>query len=81
MKNPSIRLCTNSMARAAAAENNMYSFPTVYNFAFTFFFTIILILREQLPVIMGERLKVKRYAAYNKMLPEQTHLLHIKLQC
>lgn len=69
MRNASIRLCTNSMPRAAAAENNVYSFFTVYNFAFTFFFTIILILREQLPAIMRERLKVKRYAAYKEALP------------
>lgn len=69
MRNASTRLCTNSMPRAAAAVNNMCSFPTVYNFAFTFFFTIILILREQLPVITRERLKVKRDAAYKGALP------------
>lgn len=68
MINASVRLYTNSTPRAAAAENNMYTFPTAYNFAFTFFYTIILILREQLPAIVRERLKVKRFAASEKTL-------------
>lgn len=68
VRNASIRLWTNSTAPAAAAENHVYSFPTVYNFAFTFFFTIILIFRKRLPVITSERLKVKRYTAYKKQL-------------
>lgn len=74
MRKASVCLCANCMPRAAAAENNMYRFLTVYNFALTFFFTIILILRQQLPVIKGERVKVKHYAAYKKELHEETLL-------